>query len=174
MDLTTCSYCHMQVTPEADGTCPRCGAPIPPEEKASPPTVPEVPKTLPAAPPVASFYDMSAALKRDLRGVGIILIVWGLIPFLFPQVFSRVWGGFFILLGIVNLLVRNRVLFILSSLAFMAVGAWNILNFLLALSAGYGVSVLFRTFWIIIGILQIIWGVQMLGKYKEYAPNRNS
>jgi hypothetical protein len=173
MDLTTCSYCHMQVTPQADGTCPRCGAPIPPEQKASPPPVLEAPKTLPAGPPVASFYDMSAALKRDLRGVGIVLIVWGLIPFIFPQVFSRVWGGFFILLGIVNLLVRNRVLFIIGSLAFIAVGVWNILNFLLVFSARYRVSLLFQAAWVFIGILQIIWGVQMLGKYKEYAPGRN-
>jgi hypothetical protein len=174
MNLMACPNCHKKVLPNPDGTCPNCWAVIPQAQKAPTPPALEAPNIIEAGPPAASIYDMAAALKRDLRGAGIIFILWGALPFLFPQSFSRVWGAFFILLGMVNFLVRDRRMFIICGLAFIAVAIWNIGNVFLAFSLISHTSSSLKIIWIFIGILQIIFGVQMLGKYKEYAPGQFS
>jgi hypothetical protein len=156
----------MQVLPNLDGTCPNCHALIP-QKEPGPPSL-EPPKIPAAVMPAGSFEDNSAILKKDLRGLGILLILWGVIPFIFPQAFSRGWGVVFIVLGIVNLLVRHRVLFILSGVAFLAVGVWNSINFLLFHYLRPGANWFSNIIWIILGIFQIIWGVQMIKKYNDY------
>jgi hypothetical protein len=172
MDLTTCPSCHMQVLPNPDGTCPNCHALIPQKEQGSPSISLEPPKIPAAITPAEIFVDNSAILKKDLRGLGILLIIWGAIPFVFPQAFSRGWGVIIIVLGIVNLLVSHRVLFILSGAAFLAVGAWNSISFLLFHYLRPHASWFSNILWIVLGILQIIWGVQMIKKYNDYPSGR--
>jgi len=108
----------------------------------------------------------SEVLKKDLKGWGISLLAIGVLSIIFSSMLDPVWGVVLIVLGIINLLVRHRAMFIVNGLALIFIGALNILS-VLGASSGFN-------FWMGFGVFQIIWGVQEIKKYKRYAPTGES
>jgi hypothetical protein len=106
-------------------------------------------------------------MGKDLRNWGIGLIVVGVVSFILPTILDPVWGGIVVVLGIINLLVRQRALFIVNGLALIIVGIMNMVSIISALSNGGS-----NTGWVVFGVMQIIWGIQEIGKYGKYANAR--
>jgi hypothetical protein len=92
-------------------------------------------------------------LKNELRKWGIGLIVLGGIHLLLTGFLDPLWGLVIACIGVLNLLVPRRGMFIMNGIALLLAGVLN-------MSAGGG--------WKIFGMLQIVWGVQEIRKLKEY------
>ncbi|MGD2125640.1 MAG: hypothetical protein PVG99_06135 [Desulfobacteraceae bacterium] len=107
-------------------------------------------------PPERTVPDM----KKELRNWGIGLIVLGAIH-LFVKFLASAWGVVIIAIGILNLFVPKRGMFILNGIVLLFVG---IMNIVAAKQAGQGG-------WGVFGILQIVWGVQEIRKFKRYASS---
>jgi len=95
-------------------------------------------------------------LKKELRSWGIGLMVLGIVH-LFVEALNPAWGIIIIVIGIINMLVIKRGMFIVNGIALLLVG---VLNLAAAAETSYG--------WAIFGILQIIWGIQEIRKFKRY------
>ena len=97
-------------------------------------------------------------MKKELRTWGFGLMVLGSVH-LFVKFLDPAWGVVIIVIGLLNLLVPKRGMFIVNGLALLFVG---IMNIAAAKEAGQGG-------WAVFGILQIIWGVQEIRKFRRYA-----
>ncbi len=115
----------------------------------------------------SSSSKTAVDLKKDLRGWGIGMIIWGLLSFIFPRYLDPVWGGIIVVLGIVNLLAINRVMFIINGLALIVVGGLNIASVISVILTS-GIS----SFWLAYGFLQIGWGFQEIIKFDKFSPMR--
>jgi len=100
------------------------------------------------------------AMKRDLRLWGIALIVLGVIHFAAARFLDPVWGGIIIVIGILNLCIHRRGMYIVNGSALLLVGIMNILSSIPTGSIG----------WIIFGLLQLWWGATEIRKFSKYAP----
>ena len=99
---------------------------------------------------VSDAYTQES-MKKDLRGWGIWLIILGFIHFAFAGLLDPVWGAIIIVIGILNLCIQRRGMFIVNGCALVLVGIMNI-------AAGGGL-------WAVFGVLQIIWGSKEIKKY---------
>ena len=99
-------------------------------------------------------------MKKNLRTWGIALIVLGIIHFAAARFLDPVWGGVIIVIGILNLCIRHRGMFIVNGTALMLFGILNIVGSLI--DGGVG--------WIIFGALQLWWGATEIRKFSKYAP----
>lgn len=97
-------------------------------------------------------------LKRELRSWGIGLIILAIVQFLFAGFLDPMWGILIGILGILNLLIPYRGMFIVNGIVLIIAGILNA-------SAGSG--------WKFFGMLQFIWGIQEIRKYSEYANNND-
>ncbi len=98
------------------------------------------------------------AMAKDLRTWGIALVVLGVIHIVAAKLLSPVWGAIIIVLGILNLIIRERGMFIANGIALLLVGAGNI--------AG---SIATNEYpWIILGVVQIVWGISEMRKFQKY------
>jgi hypothetical protein len=93
-------------------------------------------------------------MKGELRMWGVGLIVLGGVHFVLSEFLDPVWGIVIAVLGALNLLVAKRGMFIANGIALLFIGFLN-------MAAGGG--------WKIFGMLQIIWGVQEIRKFRRYA-----
>lgn len=100
-------------------------------------------------------------IKKELRSWGIGLIVLG-VAHLFLKALEPIWGVIIIVIGLFNLLLIRRGMFIVNGIALLLVG---ILNLVAGAEAKSG--------WAAFGILQVIWGVQEIRKFKRYKSNRS-
>lgn len=97
----------------------------------------------------ATFKHSKAAMKADIGGWGIPLIIMGVVQ-IFVPVLDNVWGVLLIAVGLLNLFVRQRFLFIVTGLVIIIAGIMN-------LSAVP-----------IFAVLQFIWGGNEIRKYFKY------
>jgi hypothetical protein len=104
-----------------------------------------------------------ADMKQELRNWGIGLILLGVAHFVLAGFLDPVWGVAIIVIGVLNLLIPQRGLFILNGMALLWVGTLNIFSAVTAIAEGGGQG------WIVFGILQLIWGIQEMRKFKQYA-----
>lgn len=96
------------------------------------------------------------------KTVGIIFLVLGVIHIILSGVLSSWWGVMLILLGILVLSYRSKIMIIIVGSALILVGILNISDSIL-----YEID----AFWLVFGVLQIIWGVQELIRYKHTKEN---
>jgi hypothetical protein len=177
---TFCSSCGNALPLQKDSSA--SGQSIPPQKLPGVPTNSVQPLTKSSIPPGVGKLDLggnksassaSASprtandLKKDLRGWGIGLIIWGLLSFILSQYLDPVWGGMIIILGIINLIAINRTMFIINGTALFIVGILNIISVISAMSTS-GVS----SFWLAYGTMQIGWGFQEILKFDKFSPMR--
>ena len=98
----------------------------------------------------------AADMKRELRNWGIGLIVLGVAHFVLAGFLSPIWGVIILVVGVLNLLIPHRSMFIVNGLALLLVGGLNIF------SGEMGT-------WTAFGVLQLVWGVQEMRKFGQYA-----
>jgi hypothetical protein len=112
----------------------------------------------------------TSEMQKDLRGWGVGLIIVGVLSIILSQLLDPIWGVIIIILGIANLLIVNRSLFIINGLALIAVGIMNITSVCSAItSATYRSGSTIFTGFILLGIMQIAWGFQEIRKFGKYA-----
>jgi hypothetical protein len=99
-------------------------------------------------------------MDERLKKWGIGLIILGVIHILASQFLDPVWGGIIIILGILNLVIKKRGMFVANGIALLLVGLLNILSGFLDDPVNF--------FWGVFGIVQLIWGIQEIRKYKLY------
>ena len=97
-------------------------------------------------------------LKNELRSWGIGLIILAFFQFIFAGFLDPMWGIMIGILGVLNLLIPYRGMFIVNGIVLIIAGILNA-------SAGGG--------WKFFGMLQFIWGIQEMRKYREYTNNNN-
>jgi hypothetical protein len=93
-------------------------------------------------------------MKGELRMWGIGLIVLGGVHVVLSNFLDPIWGIVIAVLGALNLLVAKRGMFIANGIALLLVGFLN-------MAAGSG--------WKVFGMIQIIWGIQEIRKFRRYA-----
>jgi hypothetical protein len=84
----------------------------------------------------------------------------GVLSIALPQTFDPVWGVIIIILGVINLIVRERGMYIANGTALIFIGIINTIGTLMDSSS--------TTFFGVYGVLQFIWGVRELIKYGKY------
>ncbi|HHS14192.1 MAG TPA: hypothetical protein ENN03_10565 [bacterium] len=90
-------------------------------------------------------------VKKELQGWGIGLIVLGIIHLVVSKFLDPTWGIVIIVLGIANLALMKPWLFVVNGVALIAVGIMN-----------------FATPLRVLGVFQIVWGIQEFVKYGKY------
>ena len=102
---------------------------------------------------------VSTAMSTAIRSRGAGLIGWGIAHFFFSSLLEPAWGIAFNAIGILNLAVPRRLLFVINGLALVAVGCWN----------GYlsvvGASRLLGLF----AAAQVAWGVEEMERFDHYS-----
>lgn len=96
-------------------------------------------------------------IQKDLRGMGIGMMVVGVISILLRNFLNPIWGALLILLGILNLVIKDRIMYIVNGIALIGVGIFNILAIITASSA----------FWLLFGFMQIGWGISEIKKFSQ-------
>jgi uncharacterized RDD family membrane protein YckC len=95
------------------------------------------------------------AMSREIIKWGIALVVLGLIHVGLPRYLHSSWGVALIILGVLNLLIHKRGMFIVNGIAIIVAGIGNL---------GTGGMGPWKTF----GLMQLMWGVQEILRYKLY------
>ena len=88
------------------------------------------------------------------------MIVLGVVHFVAAGYLDPVWGGIIIIIGILNVCIRRRGMFIVNGTALILLGIMNISGSLLAGFDG----------WTVFGVLQLVWGAREIKKFGKYAP----
>jgi hypothetical protein len=104
----------------------------------------------------ATLIPSKAAMRGGIRGWGIGLIIMGIIQIAVP-VLDTTWGGVLIALGILELFVQHRSLFIINGLVIIIAG---VMNLVVAFGGIGGVGVF--------AVLQFIWGINEIRKVSKY------
>ena len=91
----------------------------------------------------------------------IIVIILGVIHILLSAVLSAFWGTVLIILGIVAVSYRVKGIILLVGIALVVVGVMNVLSTL----------AYFSGLWLVLGALQIYWGIQEILRYKRVREN---
>lgn len=100
-------------------------------------------------------------LNKYGKFVGLIFIGLGILHIILSDFLSIWWGIILIGLGIIAFFYRAKSIIIMVGVALIVVGLLNISTILYETSS----------FWLILGILQIIWGIQELRRYKGTKQN---
>jgi hypothetical protein len=105
----------------------------------------------------ATFVRPLAKLKENMRGWGIGLIILGIIQ-IAVSVLSTEYGIVLIIIGVINLIIPRRGMYIANGIALFIAGALNIV-----------VSIEEEVFRLIMfAILQIVWGFLEIRKFFKY------
>ena len=96
-------------------------------------------------------------VKDDLRNTGVGLIMIGVLSFFLSQIFDSIWGVILVGLGIVNLFVKNRTMYIVNGIVLIVVGIFNIIHVINSINA----------YWLLYGVVQIFWGIAEIKKYGQ-------
>lgn len=108
---------------------------------------------------------MKESVDNYCKTAGIILIVLGIIHIILSGVLSPIWGYLLIIIGIVALIYRVKEIILLVGIVLISVGILN-------LSSNFIYEINF--FWIIIGGLQIYWGITEISKYSKIKENQKN
>ena len=103
-------------------------------------------------------------LNKEVRNVGIALIVFGVIHFVLSQFLDFTWGFVLIVVGIISLFYRSRKMLLTFGILLIVVGVLNLSTYAIALEEVSG-------FWGIFGIIQIIWGIQEINRFRRTKEN---
>lgn len=103
-------------------------------------------------------------LDKEIRNIGIALIVLGVIHFVLSQFLDFTWGFVLIAVGIISLFYRSRKMLLTFGILLIVVGVLNISTYAIALEAVSG-------FWGIFGVVQIIWGIQEINRFRRTKEN---
>ena len=98
-----------------------------------------------------------ADMQKDLRSMGIGMLIIGALSLILSSILDPIWGIILIGLGILNLIIKNRMMYIVNGVALIAVGLLNIITIV------YSSTPL----WILFGVMQIIWGVSEIKKFGQ-------
>ena len=165
MSLTfKCIYCGKDITVESSQIyetveCEQCHSKVEVSEAATQGN--EEATSSNPGPKISKETTVTKAdMKKSLRIWGIGLIVLGVIHLLAASFLDPVWGGMIIVIGILNLCIRHRGMFVVNGAALILVGILNITGSLI--EGGVG--------WIIFGALQLWWGATEIRKFAKYAP----
>ncbi|RMG33271.1 MAG: hypothetical protein D6732_12315 [Methanobacteriota archaeon] len=110
---------------------------------------------------VARSKDVSLPdMEESLQKWGIALIILGIIHIVFSGFLDAFWGGLIIILGIFNLTIKKRGMFIANGSGLMMVGVMNILETIALQGSGF--------MWLVIGVFQIGWGIAEIRKFSRY------
>ena len=96
-------------------------------------------------------------INEYCKMVGLIFIGLGVLHIILSSFLSAWWGGLLIILGIISVSYRKRVIILVVGITLIIVGLLNISILI------YEVN----TFWLILGVFQIIWGIQELKRYSR-------
>ncbi|MGV8026497.1 MAG: hypothetical protein AB2L18_08075 [Anaerolineaceae bacterium] len=96
-------------------------------------------------------------MQKDLRNMGIGMIVIGVLSLLLRNLLDPVWGMVIIVLGVLNLVIKHRAMYIVNGIVLVGVGIFNILAIVLSATP----------FWVLFGIMQIGWGISEIKKYNQ-------
>lgn len=100
-------------------------------------------------------------LEREIRNIGIAFIVLGVLHFILSGFLEPTWGIVLIFFGVLAFFYRSRKMLLIFGLLLILVGVLNLL------SSVYEVSI----FWILFGVLQIYFGIQVINRYKKVKEN---
>jgi hypothetical protein len=103
-------------------------------------------------------------LDKEVRNIGIALIVLGIIHFVLSQFLDFTWGFVLIAVGTIALFYRSRKMLLTFGILLIVVGILNISSYAIALEEGSG-------FWGIFGIIQIVWGIQEINRFRKTKEN---
>jgi hypothetical protein len=99
-----------------------------------------------------------ALMTKHLRTWGIVLLILGAVHIAAGRVLDPIWGAIIIVIGILNLIIRERGMFIVNGTALMFVGIMNISGSWADRSYG----------WILLGVFQFFWGMAELKNFPRY------
>lgn len=97
-------------------------------------------------------------MKSELKKWGYGLMGFGALHIVLASVLDPVWGVILIIVGICNILISHRALFIVNGIAIMTAAVFNMIAMA---EAGAGAL-------IILIIMQIGWGINEIRKFKLY------
>jgi hypothetical protein len=103
-------------------------------------------------------------LDKEVRNIGIALIVLGIIHFVLSQFLDFTWGFVLIAVGTIALFYRSRKMLLTFGILLIVVGILNIFSYSMTLEETSG-------FWGIFGIVQIIWGIQEINRFRKTKEN---
>ena len=103
-------------------------------------------------------------LDKEVRNIGIALIVLGAIHFILSQFLDFTWGFVLIAVGVIALFYRSRKMLLTFGILLIVVGILNISSYAIALEEVSG-------FWGIFGIIQIVWGIQEINRFRRTKEN---
>ncbi len=103
-------------------------------------------------------------LDKEVRNIGIALIVLGVIHFVLSQFLDFTWGFVLIAVGVISLFYRSRKMLLTFGILLIVVGILNLSTYAIALEEVSG-------FWGIFGIIQIIWGIQEINRFRRTKEN---
>ncbi|MFC1682280.1 hypothetical protein ACFL0X_01525 [Nanoarchaeota archaeon] len=103
-------------------------------------------------------------LDKEVRNIGIALIVLGVIHFVLSQFLDFTWGFVLIAVGVIALFYRSRKMLLTFGILLIVVGVLNISTYAIALEEVSG-------FWGIFGIVQIVWGIQEINRFRRTKEN---
>lgn len=96
-------------------------------------------------------------MQKDLRTMGIGMIVIGVLSLLLRNLLDPAWGVVIIVLGVLNLVIKHRAMYIVNGIALIGVGIFNILAIVLSTTP----------FWVLFGIMQVGWGISEIKKFSQ-------
>jgi len=103
-------------------------------------------------------------LDKKVRNIGIALIILGVIHFVLSQFLDFTWGFVLIAVGIIAFFYRSRKMLLTFGILLMVVGVLDISTYAIALEEVSG-------FWGIFGIIQIVWGIQEINRFRRTKEN---
>jgi len=101
-------------------------------------------------------------LDKEVKNIGIALIILGVLHIVFSGFLDFTWGLVLIPVGIIALFYRSRRMLLTLGILLILVG---ILNLLASISEGAS------TFWGVFGIVQIVWGIQEINRFRKTEEN---
>lgn len=96
-------------------------------------------------------------MQKDLRTMGIGMIVIGVLSLLLRNLLDPVWGVVIIVLGVLNLVIKHRAMYIVNGIALIGVGMFNVLAIVFSATP----------FWVLFGIMQVGWGISEIKKFSQ-------
>lgn len=103
-------------------------------------------------------------LDKEVRNIGIALIILGVIHFVLSQFLDFTWGFVLIAVGVISLFYRSRKMLLTFGILLIVVGVLNISSYAMTLEETSG-------FWGIFGIIQIVWGIQEINRFRRTKEN---
>ncbi len=108
---------------------------------------------------------MNNLQEKEIRNLGIIVIVLGIIHFFATGVLSSTWGVVLVIFGVICILSRKLICFLILGIFLAVIGLVNIVNSLIIIFIiGEG---LLNYLWLIFGGFQIYWGITTIIKYTK-------